>query len=97
MGWVKDANRKYKFGRYEGSRRGFRIYCLIRRNIHVYYEDRPDGRYRITDFIPGKFIAIDKNGLTFTRLYITELWTDIDFYLDLGYLSLSSNKHQQNG
>lgn len=92
MGWVKEANRKYKFCRYEGTRHGFRIYTLLRRQTFVYFEDRPDGRYRITEFTKGKFIGINRDGLTFIRPHLSELWYDIDLFKNIGHISSSSNR-----
>ena len=92
MSWVKDANKKYKH--YTGSRKGFRIYRTKFAQTHVYIEDRPDGRYGVTNFLPGRLVAIDKTGLTFTRQHTTEIWNDIDLYRAFDYIPSSSNRYE---
>lgn len=84
MGWVKDANRKYKH--YVETRHGFRIYRTKFAQRHTYIEERPDGPCRVTDFVKGRYVAINRDGLAFTRATMTELWWDIDIYHDIGHI-----------
>lgn len=78
MSWVKEANQKYK--RYHESRRGFRVYMLKRPARHSYIEDREDGKYRITNFIKGEWLAINKEGIVFRRDNRLDLCDDIEFF-----------------
>lgn len=95
MGWVKEANRKYKH--YVETRHGFRIYRTKFAQRHVYIEDREDGQWRVTDLLPGRHVAINRDGLGFARATITELWWDIDIYHQIGHIMGSVIKTENNG
>lgn len=59
MSWVKEAN---KLGKYLQTYKGFRVYETKAATHSERFEDRPDGRFRITEFEKGEAVAIDKTG-----------------------------------
>lgn len=59
MSWVKEAN---KLGKYLQTYKGFRLYEIKAATHSERFEDRPNGRYRITEFEKGEAVAIDKTG-----------------------------------
>lgn len=75
-GWIKIVNR---LGRYERSYEGFRIYCTKEPEIRQSIEQREDGQWRITEFIKGWFVAIDKYGVRFEASSIDQLTFKIDW------------------
>jgi hypothetical protein len=75
MGWVKEAN---EIGVYEGSHNGFRIYRVREVEVKERFEKREDGHYRITEFIPGWVVAVDKQGCRFESDNIHTLYYRID-------------------
>jgi hypothetical protein len=89
MSWVKKANRRYK--NYEESRKGFRIYCIRPRQRHQFIIERDGEKWLRTDFIRGRFLAINRKGLTFTRSNLVDLWQDIELYTTIGFICSSSN------
>lgn len=80
MSWITKANKR---GKYENTYRGFRIYCTKFPQVHEWFENRPDGKYRITEFIKGEFLAIDKTGTELTESNIEALAYKIDIELFL--------------
>lgn len=106
MTWIKAANRKFKASRYRETRRGFRIYTVRASQRHEYFEQRGGQLWRITDFIHGEFIAVNKEGLLFRRQFVTDLWQDIDIYHYtecvvgepefMDFLTLNINKMDKN-
>lgn len=65
-GWVKEAN---KLGKYSKTYYGFRIYTVKPADTKVTFENREDGVWRRTDFLPGEYIAIDKYGVRYEGKY----------------------------
>ena len=75
MSWIKEAN---KIGKYERSYKGFRFYCTKEPEIISRIEERDGEQWRITDFMKGDFVAIDKTGLRFEAHHFDELAGKID-------------------
>lgn len=75
MTWIKKAN---KLGRYLDTYQGFRIYVIKPTEVKEEIEERPDGLYRITRFIPGELVALDKTGCRFEGNGKGEIYCKID-------------------
>lgn len=75
MTWVKEAN---KLGKYEETYDGFRIYVTKEPQVLESSFEEDGSTWLRTDFVPGEFVAIDRDGVTFTRRYLTEIYYDID-------------------
>lgn len=75
MSWVKDAN---KIGEYKTTYGGYRIYCIKQPQIVERIEERETGIYRITDFVRGEFLAINKDGDKIEGYYLEDIASKID-------------------
>lgn len=75
MSWMKEAN---KLGRYVMTYRCFRVYCTKEPETQEIIEDREDGQWRVTNFIKGEFVAIDKKGVVINGTGLESLGFDID-------------------
>jgi hypothetical protein len=75
MSWVKDAN---KIGEYHSTYRGFRIYKVGGGGSEQWVEERADGFWRVTKFIPTEFVAIDKTGARLSATGIEGIGYEID-------------------
>ena len=73
--WIADANR---LGVYLGSYKGYRMYCVQEVTHRVSIVERDGELWERTDIIPGKFIAIDKNGSRATHSFPFDLYVAID-------------------
>lgn len=91
MSWVKEAN---KLGRYNTSYKGFRIYCIKEPQIKTTHEQREDGIYQRTDFIPGEMLAIDKTGIRFEAPYVENLAFKIDIEIMQRYWDRQDNRQK---
>lgn len=89
MGWVKEANKKYKFSRYRETRWGYRIYTIRPHAVHEYNELIEGNICRVTSHIQGKYVAINNKGWTLRKTGLGEIMYAIDLF---GQLKINPNE-----
>lgn len=93
MSWITDANKRYKAQMYRETRYGYRIYTIRHSQLHDYIVERNGEKWRVADFIPGEYIAINKHGWTFRR----KCWSEFIYTLDiLAQLNINPQEWEQN-
>lgn len=75
MSWITEANR---FGRYEQTYCGFRIYWTKEPSHTTRIEIRNGEKFEVTDLYKGDLVAIDKTGAIIKDHWIDRIGEKID-------------------
>jgi|GEM_PF-6355852 len=80
MSWITEANR---FGRYEQTYCGFRIYWTKEASHTTRIEVRNGEKFEVTDLHRGDLVAIDKTGAIIKDHWIDRIGEKIDMEMVL--------------